>query len=73
MVKVEYDKQARILGFRLSRKRSVDSEVEDNVVIDRDGNGKIVNIEIMDVELGEFKKAKSRIDRIAHSDVTTVR
>ena len=59
MVKVTYDKNAKILSFRLSSKKSVDSDVQENVVIDRDRDGTIVNIEIMDVGIGEFRKAKS--------------
>jgi len=61
VVKVRYNREARILAFRLSPRKSIDSEVEDNVVIDRDKDGNIVNIEIMDVGINEFKKAKVHI------------
>ena len=59
MVKIAYDKKTRILSLRLSRKKSVDSDVQDNVVIDRDADGNIVNVEIMDVDMGEFKRVRS--------------
>lgn len=59
MVKIAYDKKTRILSLRLSRKKSVDSDVQDNVVIDRDADGNIVNVEIMDVDMGEFKRVQS--------------
>ncbi|MDI6591860.1 MAG: DUF2283 domain-containing protein [Patescibacteria group bacterium] len=58
---IKYDKKLNILSIRLSRKRSVDSEIKDNVVIDYDENGEIVNIEIMKIRLGEFAKAKKFI------------
>lgn len=73
MVKVTYDKEAKILSFRLSPKKSVDSDVQENVVIDRDKNGAIVNIEIMDVEMGEFRKAKSRIGKRTRFDLVESR
>ena len=65
MVKVTYNKDAKILSFRLNSKKSVDSDVQENVVIDRDKDGMIVNIEIMDVGMSEFRKAKSRISVVA--------
>ena len=49
------------LSKRLSKKRSVDSDVKDNIVIDYDEKGEIVNIEIMKINLNEFAKAKKLI------------
>jgi len=49
------------LSIRLSKKRSVDSDVKDNIVIDYDEKGEIVNIEIMKINLNEFAKAKKLI------------
>ena len=56
--KIKYDKKSNILSIRMSKKRSVDSEVKDNIVIDYDKNGEIVNIEIMKISLNEFLRAK---------------
>ena len=58
MVKITYDRKSRILSLRLSRKKSVDSDVQDNVVIDRDKKGSVVNVDVMDVDFGEFKRAQ---------------
>ena len=66
MIKVAYDQKAKILAFRLSQKKSVDSDVQENVVIDRDKDGNIVNIDIMSFGINEFKKVKSPLGRIAH-------
>ena len=49
------------LSIRLSKKRSVDSDVKDNIVIDYDEKGEIVNIEIMKINFGEFAKTKKLI------------
>jgi len=56
--KIHYDKKANILSMRLSKKKSVDSDMKDNIVIDYDEKGEIVNIEIMKVSLGEFIGAR---------------
>jgi len=59
--KIKYDKESNILSIKLNKKRSVDSDVKDNIVIDYDENGEIVNIEIMKINLNEFAKAKKLI------------
>ena len=64
-MKIAYDKKARILSLRLSGKKSVDSDVQGNVVIDRDREGSIVNVDVMDVGLDEFKRVQ-RAGRRAH-------
>jgi uncharacterized protein YuzE len=51
---IKYDSKVNILSIRFSKKKSVDSEVKDNVVIDYDQNGDIVNLEIMKINLAEF-------------------
>jgi uncharacterized protein YuzE len=51
---IKYDREANILFIRFSKKKSVDSEVKGNVVIDYDENGEIVAIEIMKISLDEF-------------------
>lgn len=55
MTKIKYDKEVEILSLRLSDKKSVDSDARGNVVIDYDKEGKVVNIEIMNISLEEFK------------------
>jgi len=53
---IQYDQKVNILKIRLSNKKSVDSDVRDNIVVDYDKNSEIVNIEIMNVNLNEFSK-----------------
>lgn len=54
--KIRYDKDARIISIRTSMKKSVDSDVYGNVVVDYGDDGQIVNVDIMDVSLSEFKR-----------------
>ncbi len=56
--RIKYDKKVNILSLRISNKKSTDSEVQDNLVVDYDKEGNIVNLDIMDVNIGEFSKVK---------------
>ncbi len=53
---IKYDKNSNILSIRISRKRSIDSDIKGNIVVDYDENREIVNIEIMRINLNEFAK-----------------
>ena len=61
MSKIQYDTRSKILRIQLSKRKSVDSDWRDNIVMDYDKNGDIVNIDIMNISLGEFKKMKQRV------------
>ena len=56
--KIHYDKKSNILSIRLSKKKSVDSDIKDNIVIDYDEKGEIVNIDIMNINLREFIRVR---------------
>ena len=44
------------MSVRFNNRKSVDSDIKDNVVVDYDKNGQIVNIDIMKIGIDEFKK-----------------
>jgi len=54
MPKIEYDPQARILSIRFMDKKSVDSDIKDNVVLDYDENGHLVNLDVMEINLEDL-------------------
>ena len=56
--RIKYDPKVNILSIRLSNKKSVDSDIKGNVVIDYDQTGEIVNLEIMKINLSEFSGSK---------------
>ena len=58
MPKIQYHEKERILSIRLSSKKSVDSDVQDNIVVDYDKDGNVVNLEVMPVSMKEFSRAK---------------
>lgn len=53
-----YDRDTHILSIRFSKKKSIDSDIQDNVVIDYDKEGKVVNIDIMETSLSDFQKVE---------------
>lgn len=58
MPKIQYHKKEKILSIRLSGKKSVDSDIQDNIVVDYDKDGNVVNLEVMPVSMREFSRAK---------------
>ena len=56
MSNIHYDSEVGILSIRISKKKSTDSDVFKNCVIDYDSNGHIVNIDIMDIDLEKILK-----------------
>ncbi len=54
MIKIEYDSEAKILSIRLTEKKSVDSDIKGNVVLDYDAKGHLVNVDIMEVNLEDL-------------------
>lgn len=67
MSKIKYNKKTKILSIRLSDKRSIDSDVQGNVVVDYDKEGKIINIDIMNINFEEFSKTKDWLREVLRS------
>ncbi len=60
MQKFEYDPEVKILKVRFKKGQSVDSEVKGNVVLDYDNKGKLLKLEIMDVNLEDLMAARTK-------------
>ncbi|MBU4347756.1 DUF2283 domain-containing protein [Candidatus Parcubacteria bacterium] len=69
MPKIQYDKESKIISIKVSNKKSVDSDVQDNVVVDYDKNNNITNIDIMDIDFNEFKDNKIYFEEIIKEKV----
>ena len=54
--KIQYDQETQILSIRLASRKSVDSDMYDNVVVDYDKQGKPVHIDIMAFSLADFRR-----------------
>lgn len=70
--KINYDKETKILSIRLGGGKSADSDARGNVVVDYDKSGKIVNIEIMNVNLEEFRKVDDYLSKIFYRKRTAI-
>ena len=58
MLKIQYNPEVKILSIRFRRNKSVDSDIIDNAVLDYDKDGRLVNIDILEVNLEDFIKAE---------------
>lgn len=54
--KVKYDKESRVLSFEFSDKKSVDSDLQSNAVVDYDKLGKIVRISFYNLNFSAFRR-----------------
>lgn len=61
MAKVSYDPEVNILSIKLLSKKSVDSDVFDDIVLDYDAEGNIVNIDLMNINLENLISHKTKI------------
>lgn len=58
MAKIEYNPEVKILSIKILDKKSVNSDLQNNVVLDYDENGVLVNIDIMDINIEDILKLK---------------
>lgn len=56
MAQISYNPEVKILSIKLSDNKIADSDMEDHCVVDYDKNGKIVNIDVMEADLGKLIK-----------------
>ncbi len=57
---VKYDKESNILSIRLGNAKSVDSDIQKNVVIDYANDGSVVGIDIMGFSLDDFQRVPKK-------------
>lgn len=57
-IKIFYDKASEVLSLEMQRKKSVDSEIRDNVVIDYDQDGKVVRVNFYNFNFRDFRENK---------------
>ncbi|OGF51783.1 hypothetical protein A3I27_04380 [Candidatus Giovannonibacteria bacterium RIFCSPLOWO2_02_FULL_43_11b] len=54
-IKIEYDKGSRVLSVEMGKVKSVDSDIQGNVVIDYDKNGDVARINLYDFSFADFR------------------
>lgn len=55
---IRYDKQSRVLSIEMKSGKSVDSDVQGNVVIDYDRKGSIVRINLYQFNFDAFRRSR---------------
>ena len=60
-MKIIYDAQRRVLSIEIEKKKSVDSDIQGNVVIDYDKQGKIVRINLYDFSFDAFREIRKSL------------
>lgn len=64
-IKIEYDKESRILSVEMGKSKSVDSDIQGNVVIDYDKKGKISRINFYDFSFDDFRENIKTLKRFS--------
>lgn len=67
MQKIEYDPEGKILTIRFHRGKTVDSEIKGNLVLDYDKGGKLVKVDVMEIDLEDFIAIGVELKRAAAS------
>ena len=63
--KIAYDRESEVLSFELRRGKSVDSDIQGNVVIDYDRKRNIVRINVYHFDFDAFREGASALRRLA--------
>jgi len=63
MVKITYDPEVNITMIYFNKEEIVDSDIQDNCVIDYAKNGRIVSIEILDFNLEKSLKLAKKASK----------
>ena len=67
MNKIDYDKEAEVMSVIVADKKSVDSDIRGNVVIDYDNKGEIVKVNFYNFSFNMFKKYKNQLNPFVRS------
>jgi len=55
--KIQYDSESQVFSIQMSQKKSIDSDIQGNLVVDYDSQGKIVRINIYQVNFENFEQS----------------
>ncbi|HBV01412.1 MAG TPA: hypothetical protein DEF00_03415 [Candidatus Taylorbacteria bacterium] len=65
--KIAYDKESKVLSIELRNGKSVDSDIHDNLVIDYDRQGRVVRVNLYDIDFASFRDLRrKRIASLSH-------
>lgn len=65
-IKISYDRKSHVLIMKIGYGKSVDSDIQGNLVLDYDKNGKIVRINLYDFSFDAFRENQKAMKDFAH-------
>ena len=68
-----YDKAGNVLSIEMNHGKSVDSDIQGNIVLDYDRKGKIVRINLYQFDFDAFRKSRRTLQRCARSSLQPAR
>lgn len=66
-IKISYDRGSKVLSVEVGRKKSVDSDVQGNVVMDYDKDGRIARINLYDFSFDSFRENRRVLKNFARA------
>lgn len=71
-LKISYDKENGVLSIQIRKGKSVDSDIQRNIVIDYDKRGEIIRINLYNFSFDSFRNNLTALKQFAHSSKTPV-
>jgi len=69
--KISYDKESKVLSVEVEKAKSVDSDIQRNIVIDYDKKGNIVRVNFYNFDLSAFSNGQRAFKKFS-KDVKVV-
>ena len=63
--KIIYDKESKVFFIEMSNKKSVDSDIQRNLVIDYDKGGNVVRVSIYEIDFDSFRNGRTELKEFA--------
>ena len=60
-MKIVYDSEGHVLSVEIEKKKSMDSDIQGNIVIDYDKQGKIVRINLYEFSFDSFREIRKSL------------
>ncbi len=65
--KISYNESSGVLSFEFKHRRSVDSEISGNVVLDYDEHGELVRLNVYQINFDTFREHRKILSNFARS------
>jgi len=65
--KISYDSESEVLSIEVRKGKDVDSDVQGNLVLDYDSKGRVVRVNLYQIDFDAFHKHKNDIKHFTQS------